>query len=117
MSPEAGKVAQTLLDHHRKVCRSQSRASPSVEACLIVYENLCEQSGLSHLKPNVGKLLCEIAQWCHDNGWPPLNSLAVNYETRKPGRGYDSAPGCSRAHWLEEVRACINFGGYPDSLS
>jgi hypothetical protein len=117
MTPEAQKLARALLDHHRKVCRSQSKPSPSVESCLIVYEELCEQAGLSHLKPTVGKFLREIAQWCHDNGWPPLNALAVNYQTRRPGRGYDGAPGCSREHWEDEVTACINFGGYPDFTS
>ena len=48
MSPEARKLAQALLDHHRKVCRLQSKASPSIDSCLIAYGDLCEQAGLSH---------------------------------------------------------------------
>ena len=117
MSPEAQKLAQALLDHHRKVCRLQSRVSPGAESYLIAYGDLCEQAGLSQLKPNVGKYLREIAQWCHEKSWPPLNALAVNHATHRPGRGYDSAPGCSCEHWQDEVTACINFGGYPDSFS
>jgi hypothetical protein len=117
MSPEAQRLAQALLDHHRKVCRSQKETGPSIESCLIVYADLCEQARLSHLKPNVGKFLREIAQWCHDQNWPPLNALAVNHDTGKPGHGYDSAPGCSRERWRDEVTACIKFAGYPDSIS
>jgi hypothetical protein len=116
MSPEAQKLAQALLDHHRKVCRSQSRPNQAAESCLIAYGDLCNQAGLSQIKPNVGKFLREIAQWCYDRSWPPLNALAVNHETHTPGRGYDSAPGCSREHWEDEVTACINFAGYPDSF-
>lgn len=117
MSPEAQKLAQALLDHHRKVRRFQKEASPSVESYLIVYGDLCEQAGLSHLKAKVGRFLREVAQWCHDNGWPPLNAIAVNHDSRRPGRGYNSAPGCSRERWHDEVTACINFGGYPDFIS
>jgi hypothetical protein len=117
MSPEAQKLAQALLDHHRKVRRFQTKPSSGVESCVIVYGDLCEQAGLSDLKANVGKLLREVAQWCHDKSWPPLNALAVNYHSRRPGRGYDSAPGCSREHWQDEVTACIDFGDYPDSIS
>jgi hypothetical protein len=117
MSPEAQKLAQALLDHHRKVCLSYTQTTPSVESCLIGYGDLCERAGLSPLKPNVGKILREVAQWCHDNDWPPLNALAVNHDTRRPGRGYSSAPGCSREHWLDEVTACINFTSYPALVS
>ena len=40
MSPEAQKLAQALLDHHRKFCRVQSA---SLDSCLIAYGDLCEQ--------------------------------------------------------------------------
>ena len=115
MSPEAQKFAQALLDHHRKVCQFE-RESRRIESCLIAYGDLCEQAGLSHLKPNIGRFLREVAEWCHDNGWPPLNALAVNHDTRRPGRGYDSAPGCNRESWWDEVTACIGFTGYPDAI-
>jgi hypothetical protein len=116
MSPEAQKLAEALLDHHRKVCQPLKQTSPSVESCLIVYGDLCERAGLSYLKPNVGKFLREVAQWCQDNDWPPLNALAVNHNTLSPGQGYDSAPGCSRERWHDDAMACINFTGYPDLL-
>ena len=117
MSPEAQKLAQALLDHHKKVCRSQKKTSPSVQSCLIAYGDLCEQAGLSHLKRNVGKFLREVAQSCLDNGWPPLNALAVNHDSRRPGHGYDGAPGCSLAHWEDEATACIKFADYPALIS
>jgi len=77
---------------------------------------LCERAGLSHLARDVGPFLREIAEWCHDSGWPPINSLAVNYATRMPGQGYDKAPGCTFLRWPEEVAACIEFVGYPDAV-
>ena len=117
MTSDARALAQALLDHHRKVCRSHSGHNPSIDSCIIPYGDLCGQAGKPHLKPTVGKFLREIAAWCHENGWPPLNSLAVNHETRRPGHGYDSAPGCSREHWQDEVTACITFAGYPNSIS
>jgi len=117
MSPEAQKLAQALLDHHRKVWRPPSKASPSVEPCLIGYGDLCEGAGLSHLKPNIGRFLREIAQWCHDNSWPPLNALAVNHDIRRPGHGYDGAPGCSLERWQDEAAACIKFADYPDRVA
>lgn len=117
MTPEAHKLAQALLDHHRKVCRPQNQASPDLDCCLIRYGDLCERAGLSHQKPNVGKFLREVAQWCHDSGWPPLNALAVNYDTNRPGRGYDRAPGCSLDHWQDELAVCVKFAGYPDVIA
>jgi hypothetical protein len=117
MSPEAQKLAQALLDHHRKVCRSQSSENLSVDSSVITYEDLCERAELPHVKPTVGKYLREIAQWCHDNSWPPLNALAVNHDTRRPGHGYDAAPGCSLERWQDEATACIRYAGYPHVVS
>ena len=116
MSPEARKLVQALLDHHRKVCRSQSGEALSVHSCVIIYGDLCERAGLPHLKSAVGKYLREIAQWCHDNGWPPLNALAVNHDTHRPGRGYRTAPGCSLERWQDDAAACIKFADYPDRV-
>ena len=112
MSPEARALAQVLLDHHRQVCLRQGGA-PSVASAVIPYGLLCERAGLANFAHRVGPLLREIAEWCHENGWPPINSLAVNYATRMPGPGYDQAPGCSLQRWPEEVAACIEFLGYP----
>lgn len=113
MSPEARALAQVLLDHHREVCRRPD-GPPSADSALIPYGVLCEGAGLPDLSRNVGPFLREIAQWCYENGWPPINSLAVNYATRMPGRGYDKAPSCSLLSWPDEVAACIEFTGYPD---
>ena len=55
MSPEARVLAQALLDHHKRVCRPRSGAKPNIDSCLIRYGDLCEQAGLAHLKPTVGK--------------------------------------------------------------
>jgi len=117
MSPEAEKLAQALLDHHKEVCRPQTEAGTCVDSCLVTYGDLCERAGLSHLKPKVGKFLREVALWCHDKNWPPLNALAVNHETRRPGRGYDGAPGCNQERWQDDVTACIRFADYPDVIS
>jgi len=114
MTAEARALARALLDYRGRV--SAAGQSPDPEFCIITYGDLCERAGLPHLKPTVGKYLREIAEWCHDNGWPPLNALAVNHETRRPGRGYDGAPGCRRERWEEDVIACINFADYPDVI-
>ena len=117
MSPEAQKLAQALLDHHRKVCRSRVAELTSPDSCVITYSDLCERAGLAHLKATVGKYLREIAEWCQANGWPPLNALAVNHDTGRPGHGYDNAPGCSLERWEDEATACIRFAGYPHVVS
>jgi hypothetical protein len=116
MTPEARALTQILLAHHKQHCRSQDRVTGVTGSCLIAYGDLCERAGLPHLKPTAGKFLREIAQRCHENGWPPLNSLVVNQETRKPGHGYDRAPGCSLKKWRDQVAACVSFSGYPDTL-
>jgi hypothetical protein len=117
LTPEARALAETLLRRLRDARRRTGGKDADLEACLIAYGDLCERAGISHLKPEVGRYLREIAQWSHDNGWPPLNALAVNHETRKPGHGYDGAPGCSLAGWPDQVSACVSFKGYPDVVS
>jgi hypothetical protein len=116
MTPEARALARALLDH-RKRLRSTSGEQTSLDSALITYGELCARAGLPHIKAVIGKFLREVAQWCDRNGWPPLNSLAVNHETRKPGSGYENAPGCSVEHWSDQAIACINFSGYPDQLA
>jgi hypothetical protein len=114
MSPEARALAKALLNHHREIVRPPGQVS--TDSALIPYGLLCDRAGLRYLQRNVGPFLREIAEWCHDNGWPPINSLAVNHKSRQPGEGYDKAPGCSRLNWLQEVEECIRFTGYPDTL-
>jgi hypothetical protein len=70
--------------------------------------------GLRHI---VGRFMEEIAQWCADSGWPPLNSLAVNAESWMPGVGYDGAAGiCEKHLWPQQVRECIRFRKYPRAV-
>jgi hypothetical protein len=47
-------------------------------------------------------------------GYPPLNALAVNAQTRMPGDGYYGAEQCQ--FWPKEVRACLVFQGYPAEM-
>ena len=117
LTPEARALAQALLDHHKQFSSLESGQKRNLDSCLIAYGDLCERAGVPHLNPTVGTFLREIAEWWHDNGWPPLNSLAINYGTRKPGRGYDGAPGCSLQKWRQEVESCINFNRYPATVS
>jgi len=112
MSPGTRALAQVLLDHHKQVCR-RGQGAPSVDSAVLPYGVLCERAGLADFAHRAGPLLREIAEWCHENGWPPINSLAVNYATRMPGAGYGKAPGCSLQRWPEEAAACIRFIGYP----
>jgi hypothetical protein len=117
MTPQARALAQALLAHRREVCQAALTRDSSVDSFVITYADLCERAGLAHIKPTIGKFLREIAEWCHDNKWPPLNSLAVNSETRRPGRGYDRAPGCHLERWSEDATRCIYFTGYPEAAS
>lgn len=116
MTPEARALAQALLDHHRLICRPRRGAQPSVDSCVITYALVCERAGVPHLTRSVGQFLREVAQWCDENGWPPINALAVNRDTRMPGEGYDGAPGCSLLAWSGEAQAAIEFSGYPDVM-
>jgi hypothetical protein len=117
MSPEAASMAQVLLDHHGRVCQRPGGPPANVVACLITYKEMCERAGVPFLTRSAGHFLQQVAEWCDVNGWPPINSLAVNQETRMPGGGYDEAPGCSLVDWEAEVKACIAFTEYPNVVS
>ncbi len=117
MTLEAHALAQALLHHHKRVCRPGTNSNPVIDSCVIAYGDLCDLAGLPDVDNSIGTFLREIAHWCYQNGWPPLNALAVNHQTQKPGRGYDRAPGCSLANWRAEAAACINFSGYPDNVT
>lgn len=114
MTPQAEAMLRTLLQHHQMVCRNASKYI-SVDKCTITYGLLCERIGKKDLAAYVGAFLQEIAEWCRDNGHPPINALVVNKDTRMPG-GYDGAPDCSLLGWPKEVRACIEYKGYPATL-
>ncbi len=117
MTGEARALAQTLLNHHRKMCRGRTNGQRIVYSCVIPYGLLCEQADVSYLTHRVGDFLREVAEWCHANDWLPINALAVNKNTRMPGEGYDGAPGCKLLQWPETVTACIEFDGYPEVVS
>jgi hypothetical protein len=112
MSPEAIRLTEILLEHHRTVCRP----GRLIESCLITYGPLCEKAGVPYLTQSVGIFLREVAEWCQIRNLPPINALAVNQATRMPGAGYDLAPGCSALLWPNEVRTCIDCMTYPTDV-
>ena len=116
MRTTAVMLADALLQHHADVCIAHHHRPPIIERCVISYGDLCRSAGCPGLEHNVGTFLAEIAIWCGNNKWPPINALAVNGTTRMPGEGYDSAHGCSLADWHGEVTDCIVFTGYPASV-
>lgn len=116
MKPESRTMGQVLLDHHRSHCVRHDGTIPPCDSCLITYGQLCAEAGVPHITRTPGPFLLEIAQWCASKGWPPLNALAVNAESRMPGDNYDLAPGCSLLNWPEEVDSCIRFRGYPQQM-
>lgn len=95
MTPQAQALYSELLAHHAHVCENHHLDPPHIDACVIPYGVLCSQAGVPELTRRVGDYLLEIARYCHSRGWPPINSLAVNVDTRMPGDSYDVAPGCS----------------------
>ena len=122
MSEEARAVANVLLVHHREVCRPVRIAADEisddlVDDCTLTYGTVCERAKMPNLNHIVGRFMGEIAQWCADNDWPPLNSLAVNAESWIPGVGYDGAGGICEQHlWPQQVRECIKFKRYPPAV-
>jgi hypothetical protein len=92
MSEEARAVANVLLAHHREVCRpvriaAERMSDDSVNECTLTYGVVCERAKMPDLTHIVGRFMEEIAWWCADHGWPPLNSLAVNGRAGYRGEG------------------------------
>src|ERR1700693_1175821 len=109
MRGESRALANALLDRHRTICRTLGRRGPGdvdddgIKASVVSYGDLCERAGLGRNFARPSKdFLYEIAQWCDEHDWPPLNALAVNEQSGYPGEGYSNAPGC--ADWPEDVR-------------
>jgi len=123
MTAEATTIASALLKYHKEVCRGFNGVPPEnindrmVEQSVIFYGDLCERAGVPFLTHGVGRFLGEIAEWCEENGWPRLNSLAVNRATGMPGVGYDGAPGSDLLHWPEQVWQCMVFADYPETIA
>ena len=112
LSPIATALANELLARHAHVCHPGA----AIGACVIPYGDLCDQAGCPEVTRGVGQFLGEVAAWCGENAYPPINSLAVNRDSQMPGDSYDVAVGCSLLGWPDEVRACIDFGGYPAAV-
>ena len=113
MTQIAVMLANALLDHHRAFCVPHTTRPPTIDRCVITYGDLCREAGTPGLERGIGRFLQEVAEWCAARGYPPINSLAVNAETRMPGESYDLAPGCSIVTWPAEATATIVFVGYP----
>ena len=110
MKPESIALCNSLLEVHRERCVT---GEEDYRDCVIPYGELCDRAGIPHILRIVGHFLIEIAEWCHENGWPPLNALAVNAGDEQPGDNYALAPGCSLLNWPQEVRDCIRWRQYP----
>ncbi len=123
MTEEARVLARELLRRHEAVRQDLGVDLPDdvtdgmIIGSVISYGVLCDRAGVSFLTHRVGHFLGEVADWCDENGWPPLNALAVNATTGIPGEGYDGASGCTLLNWPREVRTCVAFSGYPPSAS
>jgi hypothetical protein len=117
MRPESRALGQVLLDHHRTTTSQYPPTEkPNIEHYLLAYNTLCSRANVPYLTRTVGAFLGEIAQWCADNRWPPLNALAVNANTRMPGEGYDGAGGFLIVDWPAEAERCIRFKKYPVTM-
>lgn len=100
-----------LLSHHQAVC-IQHGCPVVIDACLITYDQLVERSCVPISPQSIGAFLWEIGAYCSDRGWPPLNALAVNRQTRMPLEWIGDALGFPRMEWSTEVERCIYFRGY-----
>lgn len=82
MKAESIALCNSLLDRHRERCiiGNEQRAD-----CTITYGELCREAGVEHIVRSVGRFLQEVAEWSAAHKFPPLNSLAVNAETRQAG--------------------------------
>jgi hypothetical protein len=111
---EARKLCQVLLDWHQaKTVAHPVGKKVLLKLYTIPYGDLCNAAGVPHVLMVVGKFLQEIAEWCEAEGFPPLNSLAVNSRTGIPGDGYDGAGNFYIVDWPRDAEACVRFADYP----
>jgi hypothetical protein len=116
MRPESRALGQALLDHHRQATMKAPPGKKVIPARYTIrYGDLCSRAGVPHLTKIVGGFLQEVAEWCANAEFPPLNALAVN-DTGMPGDGYDGAGGFTIVNWPAEVETCIRFPGYPAKM-
>ena len=62
----------------------------------LAYGEICEALGY-HWRA-AQWFLGVIQTYCHENGLPPLQTLAVNKRSRLPGSGYDGSPQTPAEH-------------------
>lgn len=117
MRPESLALLRALLEHHANVCVPSNGRLPPHEDCVIAYEMLCNEAGTPHITRVIGTFLLEVAQWCAARGHQPINALAVNGDTGRPGENYGAAPGCSNLNWDAEVDAVIAYQNYPQAAA
>ncbi len=117
MNPLSLELGDALLQRHNQVCSNMPKQESAVkdkhiQAAIISYKDLLASIGAPEsLAPSIGKFLSEVARWCVDRRYPPVNALAVNGALRRPGVGYFLAPG--GADWDAEVKKCIACDRYP----
>lgn len=117
MKPESRALGQVLLDQHRASTQRHPPGNRIIhDRYTIGYAVLCQRAGVPHLTRVVGNFLVEIAEWCRDEGYPPLNALAVNEGSGVPGEGYDRAGGFLIINWAVDVERCIRFTRYPNAM-
>lgn len=117
MKRESRLLANELLAHHRKVTKSNPPGRKIIEAnYTIPYGRLCSLAGVPHVLPVINQFLCEVAEWSSASGYPALNALAVNADTRIPGDGYDGAGGFEIVHWPAELDRCVRWTSYPVAI-
>jgi hypothetical protein len=116
MKPVASAICDQLLQHQRNIREAIAgdQLSCSNRECLISYGELCQRAGYPQVTESVGAHLQQIADWCRENGWPPLNALAVNASTGMPGDGYNIPLNCDSSRWWEQANAALLFEGYPE---
>jgi len=115
MSDRAVKLANALLKHQRQFRRDPKYVNQkAVEHAIITYKDLGTMAGTGWR--DIGHLLRDIAEWCDEQGWPPLNALAVSSQTHEPSKEYDGAGNFKSVDWPYDVRKCIGFNRYPGKV-
>jgi hypothetical protein len=121
MNPLSYDLGNALLARHRQICVGFKGSYSDVPEDLIAkaiipYKLLLRDIGAPEsLAPGIGSYLVELAEWCTAQNLPPINALAVNGQTLRPGTGYYLAPGCGE-NWDREVRECIACQSYPSKI-
>jgi hypothetical protein len=122
MNPLSYDLGNALLGRHRDLCSKFTGNYSDVPESLVEEATISYRSLLQNIRApeslaeGIGRYLEELAEWCESRKLPPINALAVNGQTRRPGAGYFLAPGCG-ANWNREVRECIACRSYPAEIS